>query len=173
MSRARARYLKAKLDYAFAVEAEKTARLSSDGMSPELGVAARGVQFAGEELIRAKDNFYAGFRADLSAHDPEFRRLEKNAYAAQAALQQGKLMAAELRRVLTTSLVAPEGLDTLDDATRDSYGRLNAATRKLGRGGLTAIDSELHVLEERAEEYQGRAYCYLEAAIEREEARAA
>ena len=172
MSQARARYLRAKIDHAFAVEAEKTARLSSDAQSPELTVATRGIEFAEQELLRAQGNFYSHVRSELAQVDLEFRRLERNAHAAQGAYQQARLMVDELRRVLTASLMAPEGLDGLDADTRDSYGRLNASTRALARGGLTALESELDVLSERAEEHQGRAYCYLEAAVEREEARA-
>lgn len=173
MSQARARYLKAQKDYEYAVASEKNARLSSDKMSPELNVAAIGLEYAGNELARARENFYSAFRADLSAHDLEFKRLERNAQAAQHAFYQAKLMVTELRRVLTTSLMAPEGLDTLDAATRDSYARLNVSTRQLAKGGVASVEAELRLLEERAEEHQGRAYCYLEAALEREEGRAA
>lgn len=174
MSQARARYLSARKAYDSALEADTRIRQESDGgVLPALNTAEIALGYASQELERARDNYYSAFRADLAAHDPEFRRLEKNAHAAQAAYQQCRLMVDELRRVLSSSLHTPDGMRELDEATRTAHFALVRACRELGTKGLDVVKAQLEVLSERAEEHQGRAYCYLEAAVEREEGRAA
>lgn len=173
MSQARARYLKAQRDYDHAVESEKAARLASDAQSPELNVATIGLEYAGQELVRARENFYSAFRENLASHDPEFRRLEANANAAQQAYQQARLMVDELRRVLSSALTSPSGIHALDQETRELHFALLKDSRELAKAGLEVVKEKLGKLGERAEEHQGRAYCYLEAALAREEGRAA
>jgi hypothetical protein len=173
VSNARARYLKARKDYDSALESEKNARQETDGLTSVINVGAIGVQYASDELVRARENFYSSFRESLAEHDPEFARLMRHANAAQAAFQQCRLMVEELKRVLSSSLHTPAGVSELDEATRTAHFALVRGCRELGTKGLEVVRGQLEVLAERAEEHQGRAYCYLEAAIEREEGRAA